>query len=176
MRNSNSWDLFVAKDIYSLNPSYLQHWEQVLRIYQAKVPKKTYGVHDNFHVGGAAIDDIVSDIDLHVSPYIQLHLLRWMLTCTIDWFHACIKTYIVVAIIYLVSNAVSMVEEVDRASQKALPMTATSSKLWYLDWYFGIHDAVHVVHTLEINTYARESLNLLCFLETVEWFFCTIWT
>ena len=83
-RNSNSRDLFVAKDIYSLDTSYLQHRERVLRIYREKAPKKTYGVHDEFRVGGAAIEDIVRDIDLHVSPYIRLHLLRWTLTCTID--------------------------------------------------------------------------------------------
>ena len=144
--NSNSWDPFVVKDIYSFNPSYLQHWEQVLRIYQEKVPKKIYGIHDEFYIGGTAIENIVRDIDSYISPYIQLHLLRWTLTCTIDWFHACIKTYIVIAIIYLVSNAVSTVEKVDRASQKALATTAISFKLWYSYWYSGNHDAVHV-HT-----------------------------
>lgn len=66
-RNDNSRDLFVAKDVYSLESRYLEHREKILKIYREKVPKKTYGVRDEFRVGGAALADIARDLDVHVS-------------------------------------------------------------------------------------------------------------
>ena len=65
-RNNNSRDLFIAKNVYSLDSTYLYERDRVLKIYQEKAPQKTYGVRDEFRVGGASLDDITRDLDAQV--------------------------------------------------------------------------------------------------------------
>lgn len=70
-RTNNSRDMFLAKDVFSLHSNYLDHRDKVLKIYHTTAPKRTYGVRDEFRVGGAAIADIAKDLDYHVSPSIH---------------------------------------------------------------------------------------------------------
>jgi len=68
----NSRDLFTAKDMYSLEPDYLTHREMVLKSYRESSQKKTFGVRDEFRVGGAALTDIAQSLDSHVSTHVPL--------------------------------------------------------------------------------------------------------
>jgi hypothetical protein len=62
-RKHNSRDLFKDKEVYLLEKKYLNQMNRIQDIFQKHAPKKSYGVRDEFRVGGATFDEISRSIE-----------------------------------------------------------------------------------------------------------------
>jgi hypothetical protein len=65
----NGRDLFKAGDAYSLHPDYLWDTNRVMDIYQNDASTKSFGVRDEFRVGGQTLDTLGTEMDSLVSAY-----------------------------------------------------------------------------------------------------------
>lgn len=63
----NSRDLFTAKDAYNMNPTIEQQVRSVVALYKGRPSGKSYGVRDEFRVGGAALNLIEDCLESVVS-------------------------------------------------------------------------------------------------------------
>jgi hypothetical protein len=71
-QRDNSRNLFNEKDVYHRNKTFHREVEEVRNVYQHKANGNSYGVRDEFRIGGQAIqymmdcvDDMVRDMDLN---------------------------------------------------------------------------------------------------------------
>jgi hypothetical protein len=62
-RLDNGRDLFVDKDAYVLHEDYLWNAEQVASIYTVDAANKSFGVRDEFRMGGRAMSHILDHLD-----------------------------------------------------------------------------------------------------------------
>jgi hypothetical protein len=60
-RSDNEQDLFGDKAVYEM--TFLPDAEEVLNIYKKKAPKKSYGIREEFRVGGGAIKEMMNCLD-----------------------------------------------------------------------------------------------------------------
>jgi len=78
-QRDNSRNLFNEKDVYCRNKTFYQELADVHNVYRTKAPGISYGVRDEFRVGGKAlehmmdcIDDMVGGFSWIVQPGIEL--------------------------------------------------------------------------------------------------------
>lgn len=83
-QRDNSRNMFNEKDVYCRNKTFYRELAGVHNIYRHKAPGISYGVRDEFRVGGQAlepmmdfIDDMVSDIGLYDWKSYLINYFRW---------------------------------------------------------------------------------------------------
>jgi hypothetical protein len=59
----NGRELFKAGEAYSLDPNYLWDTNRVMDIYKDEAATKSFGVRDEFRVGGQTLDMISEGLD-----------------------------------------------------------------------------------------------------------------
>jgi len=83
-RLDNGRDLFLDKDAYTLHEDYLWNAEQIVNIYTVDAANKTFGVRDEFRMGGRAISHILDHLDDQVHfifIFIFIFLFYYFSTC-----------------------------------------------------------------------------------------------
>ncbi|KAF8870254.1 hypothetical protein BD779DRAFT_1681314 [Infundibulicybe gibba] len=79
IRNKNNTRvLFTDKDAYSLEPQYIEHIDNVLSIYRDVGPKNSYGVRDEYRIGGRALMMVMGDIHNKVEKMINAQPMIWI--------------------------------------------------------------------------------------------------
>lgn len=167
-RTDNSRDMFVPKDIFTLEPSYLEHRERILKIYGKKAQKKSYGVRDEFRIGGAAVAHVAKDLDAQVSMFNVSTLLinvskqvRAMIASKpMIWLRS--ETWF--ELLHL--RLMRLTELHDKLYQRQEPPPNYA----ILTGLFAFLMQSVLFTPPEVDAYVRESLNLLRFRENVERF------
>lgn len=59
----NGRDLFSEKEAYNLDPNFLSEIDQVMQIYTTDAGKRSYGVRDEFRVGGQILEAFMEGAD-----------------------------------------------------------------------------------------------------------------
>ena len=168
-QNDNSRNKFSPKDVYSLDSSYLKHRENILKIYQDKAQKKTYGVREEFRLGAAAVEVIARDLNIHVC-------INTMSICKIANIGKQIKAMIAskpmiwlpsstwFQLLYLRLKRLTELHETLYQRQKPPPNYAVLTGLFT----FLMQSVLYTPP--EVDTYVRDALKQLRFREIVERF------
>ena len=75
-RRHNSRDLFKDKEVFFLTDRFFQDFERIEEIFKEREAKRSYGIRDEFRVGGAALENIAAGIDNSVKYSSKYSLLK----------------------------------------------------------------------------------------------------
>jgi len=71
-QRDNSRNLFEEREVFNRSPWFYIQMESVLKIYDTKASKQSYGVRDEFRISGDAIYDLMECVDASVCFYFNL--------------------------------------------------------------------------------------------------------
>ncbi|KIM37238.1 hypothetical protein M413DRAFT_13424 [Hebeloma cylindrosporum] len=84
-QRDNSRNLFNEKDVYCRNKTFHRDLAGVRDIYRHKAPGISYGVRDEFRVGGEALEQMMECMDDMVDTFLNTNPILWISSAV--WFH-----------------------------------------------------------------------------------------
>ena len=84
--NDNLPTFVMDKDAYALNNAFMEECAQAISMYSGEAKKRSYGVRDEYRVGGMAMDHVMDDLCKRVRHLFDLWYGLLLTFCSLNSF------------------------------------------------------------------------------------------